>query len=225
MRKVSLSTVVLSMLCITSAGLAQDKAPKMAIINIQAAIAQSNDGQEAAKQLQTRFAPKRTDLEKQQKDINDLQTQLRNQERTLSDDARARLMRQLDDKNKSFTRANEDATAEFQQAEQDAINEIGRKMIGVLDEYAKKNEFAVILDVSSPQTPVLYADSSIDITPKIIELYNQATTKPAASAAPAPAAAPAARPAAAPASATPAANRPAAAPPTTPPASRPAGNP
>ena len=213
------------MLCITSAGLAQDKAPKMAIINIQAAIAQSNDGQEAAKQLQTRFAPKRTDLEKQQKDINDLQTQLRNQERTLSDDARARLMRQLDDKNKAFTRSNEDATAEFQQAEQDAINEIGRKMIGVLDEYAKKNEFAVILDVSSPQTPVLYADSSIDITPKIIELYNQATTKPAASAAPAPAAAPAARPAAAPASATPAANRPAAAPPTAPPASRPAGNP
>ena len=47
----------------------------------------------------------------------------------------------------------------------------------------------------------LLADSSIDITPKIIELYNQATAKPAASATPAPAAAPAARPAAAPAAA------------------------
>lgn len=224
MRRISLPIVTLSILCIGSTGLAQEKAPKMAIINIQVAIAQSNDGQAAAGQLQTRFAPKRNDLEKQQKDINDLQTQLRNQERTLSDDARARLMRQLDDKNKAFTRANEDATAEFQQAEQDAINEIGRKMIGVLDEYAKKNEFAVILDVSSPQTPVLYADASIDITQKIIELYNQATVKPAASAAPAapaPAATPAARPAAAAPAAAPPANRPAA----TPPASRPPTNP
>ena len=225
MRRISLAIVALSILGMGSAGLAQEKAPKMAVVNIQVAIAQSNDGQEAAKQLQTRFAPKRTDLEKQQKEINDLQTQLRNQERTLSDDARARLLRQLDDKNKAFTRSNEDATAEFQQAEQDAINEIGRKMIGVLDEYAKKNEFAVILDVSSPQTPVLYADASIDITQKIIELYNQASAKPAASAAPtppapAPAAAPAARPAAAPAS-TPPANRPAAAPASPPPAARP----
>ena len=206
MRKVFLAMVGLSILGFGGKGLAQDKALKMAIINIQVAIAQSNDGQEAARQFQTRFAPKRADLEKQQKDINDLQTQLRNQERTLSDEARARLMRQVDDKTKVFNRSNEDATAEFQQAEQDAINEIGRKMMGVLDEFAKKNEFSVILDVSSPQTPVLYADSSIDIIPKIIELYNQATAKPAASAAPA-------------------ANRPATAPPSAPPANRPASTP
>lgn len=225
MRRISLAIVALSILCIGSTGLAQDKVPKVAIINIQAAIAQSNDGQAAAGQLQTRFAPKRTDLEKQQKEINDLQTQLRQQERTLNDETRARLLRQLDDKNKAFNRANEDATAEFQQAEQDAINEIGRKMIGVLDEYAKKNDLGVVLDVSSPQTPVLYADASIDITQKIIELYNQATAKPAASAAPAapaPTAAPAARPAA-PAS-TPPANRPAA-PAAPPPANRPPSNP
>ena len=225
MRNAFLAIVGLSILGFGSRGFAQDKAPKMAIINIQVAIAQSNDGQEAARQLQTRFAPKRNDLEKQQKDITDLQTQLRNQERTLSDEARTRLMRQVDDKTKAFNRSNEDATAEFQQAEQDAINEIGRKMMGVLDEYAKKNEFSVILDVSSPQTPVLYADSSIDVTPKIIELYNQATAKPAASATPAPAAAPAARPAAAPAAAPPAANRPATAPPAAPPANRPPGTP
>lgn len=178
---------------------AQDKVPKVAIMSIQMAIAQSQEGQEAAKTIQTRFAPKRAELEKQQKEIADLQNQLTNQARTLSEDARNRLQRQIDDKTRVFNRTNEDATTEFQQAEADAINEIGRKMMQVISDYAQKNGYTVVLDVSSPQTPILYADTGMDITPKIIELYDQANTKPAASSAPGSApkpAAGAARPAA-----------------------------
>jgi len=191
MKKIAVPILAMAVLCWTGRGFAQDGIGKVGIINIQAAIAQSNDGQEAARQLQTRFASKRAELETQQKEIADLQTQLRNQERTLSEEARTRLLRSVDDKTKVFNRTNEDAQAEFQQAEQDAINEIGRKMIGVIDEYAKKNSLSLILDVSSPQTPVLYADPATDVTRAIIELYNQATAKPAATTAPAPAATPA----------------------------------
>lgn len=213
MRRFVLMIAVATLLAFSTAGLAQEKTVKVAILNIQAAIAQSNDGQQAAKQLQDRFGPKRAELEKQQQEINALQEQLRNQQKTLSDDARNKLLRTIDDKTRAFNRTNEDATADFQQAEQDAINEIGRKMMGVISEHAQKNGFALVLDVSSPQTPVLYADSAIDITQTIMELYNQASAKPTASAAPkapatpaapaAPAAAPAAQsaaPAAAPAS-------------------------
>ena len=216
MKKIAVPILAMAVLCWTGRGFAQDGIGKVGIINIQAAIAQSNDGQDAARQLQTRFASKRAELESQQKEISDLQTQLRNQERTLSEEARTRLLRSVDDKTKVFNRTNEDAQAEFQQAEQDAINEIGRKMIGVIDEYAKKNSLAMILDVSSPQTPVLYADPATDVTRAIIELYNQATAKPAATTAPAPAATPA--PAAAPSA------RPAAPPATPPPANPPATN-
>src|SRR6185436_6170964 len=65
---------------------AQEKAAKMAIINIQIAIAQSNDGQKAAQEIQTRFAPKQKELQAAQTEINSLQDQLKNQEKTLSDD-------------------------------------------------------------------------------------------------------------------------------------------
>ncbi|OFW20692.1 MAG: hypothetical protein A3H27_16860 [Acidobacteria bacterium RIFCSPLOWO2_02_FULL_59_13] len=160
-------------LVIGSHVLAQDKTPKMAIMNIQAAIAQSNEGQQAAKELQNRFAPKRADLEKQQKEIMDLQNQLRSQERVLSEDARTKLLRTIDDKTKAFNRSNEDATTEFQQAEQDAVNVIGQKMVGVISEYAKKNGYALILDVS--QTPVLYADDALNVTGDIVGLYNQSS--------------------------------------------------
>jgi outer membrane protein len=206
---ISSCLLVVTALAFSMAGVAQDKAPKVAILNIQAAIAQCNEGQEAAKALRDKFAPKRDELEKAQREINDLQNQLKNQEKTLSEEARARLMRTMDDKTRAFNRSNEDATAEFQQAEQDAINEIGRKVLGVISEHAKQNGYTIVLDVSSPQTPVLYADSAIDITEKIIELYNastkrsSSTTEPAqprpsavAPAAPKPAAAAPARPAA-----------------------------
>jgi len=225
MTKIAPAILAVAILCLESVGFAQGSAPKVAIINIQAAIAQSTDGQEAARQLQSRFGSKRTELETLQKEIADLQTQLRNQQAGLSEEARTRLMRTVDEKTRDFNRKNEDATAEFQQAEQDAINEIGRKMMGVIDEYAKQNQYSIIIDVSSPQTPVLYADSSIDITPAVIELYNKA--RPAASGATAPSAAPAA-PAAAPAPATPPAApaaRPPAAPATPPPAAQPPANP
>ena len=159
----------------------QSVSQKVAIIDIQRAIAQSNDGQQAAKEIQTRFGPKRAELEKAQQEITALEEQLRTQQTTLSDDARNRLLRTRDDKTRAFTRANEDATAEWQQAEQDAINVIGRKMINVITDYSQKSGFGLVVDVSSPQTPVLYADETLNITDKIIELYNQTTAKPAAS--------------------------------------------
>jgi len=197
----SLTLLVWAAVVFPSATFAQEKPLKVAILNIQQAIAQCNEGQEAAKALQAKFAPKRADLEKQQREINDLQNQLRNQEKTLSDDSRNKMLRTIDDKTRVFNRANEDATSEFQQAEQDAINEIGRKMVGIISDHAQKNGYTIVMDVSSPQTPVLYADAAIDITPKIIELYNAATPKgsagePSASRPPAPkpATAPAATP-------------------------------
>ena len=223
MTKIAPAILAVAILCWGTAGFAQDSTMKVAIINIQQAIAGSTDGREAATQLSAQFGPTREKLQKLQNEVSELQAQLRNQQSTLSEEARTRLLRSVDDKTKQFNRENEDATAEFQQAEQDAINEIGRKMMGVIDEYAKTNKYSMILDVSSPQTPVLYADSAIDITPAVVELYNQAHAKPAASSAPAaaPAAAPpaAAPPAAAPAAAPPAAATPAAPPrPAAPPA-------
>ncbi len=173
--RIKVSAILAGLLVVFSAsGFAQNAAQKVAIIDIQAAIARSKDGQAAIRDLQDKFAPKRVELENQQREISDLQNQLRNQEKTLSDEARTRLLRTLDDKTRRLNRDNEDATAEFQQAQQDVINGIGRKILGVISEHAQKNGLGLVLDVSSPQTPVLYANATIDITQTIIEQYDAA---------------------------------------------------
>jgi outer membrane protein len=180
-------------------------AGKVAVINIQSAIISTNDGKKAAGEIQSRFSPKKAEVDRRQGEISQLQDQLNRGRNTLSEEARQNLTREIDQKNKALTRFTEDAQAELQQEEQKAMGELFGRVMQVIDKYAKDNGYALVLDVSSQQTPVLYASNTIDITKDIIDLYDRNSPPPATSAAPAsgivkpPAAAPAARPAAPPA--------------------------
>lgn len=193
-------------LSLAAAGWAQGGAPagvKVGIIHIQRAIVESEEGKKAAEKLQAQFTPRRNELQTMQAEVEKLQKQLRDQEKALSDEARSNLVRQIEGKTKEFTRKNEDATNDFQQAEAQVINEIGQKIMKVLDEYARKNGYHVVLDVSSPQSPVLWASTAVDVTDDIIKLYNAASPA-GGSGAPAAGAKPAGSPASQPAKSPPA---------------------
>jgi outer membrane protein len=107
-------------------------------------------------------------------------------------------MREIDQNTKSFNRQTEDAQAELDQEQNKIMQELGQRLIAVIDKYAKENGYALIVDVSSQQTPVIYAANSIDITQDIIALYDK--NAPSASTSNKPATPPpaAAKPAAAP---------------------------
>jgi len=57
-------------------------------------------------------------------------------------------------------------------------------MMAVIEKYAKDNGYTMILDVSNPNTPVLYASSAIDITQDIVGLYDKTSTNGGPAAAP-----------------------------------------
>jgi outer membrane protein len=154
---------------------------KVGTIHIQNAIISTKDGQKAAADLTTRFAPKKGDLEKKQSTIAQLQDQLRKGSNTMSEEAKQKLMREIDQNTKSLNRESEDAQAELDQEQNKIMQELGQRIMAVIDKYAKDNGYALILDVSSQQTPVLYATNSIDITQDIIALYDK--NAPAASSA------------------------------------------
>lgn len=204
------SMIVLPALALTAALLAHAQAggaapSKVGIIQIQNAILSTKDGQKALGDLQSKFNPKKAELEKKQNSIAALQDQLRKGSATMSEDAKQKLMRDIDQNTKSLNRDTEDAQAEVEQAENKIMQDLGARIMAVIDKYARDNGFALILDVSNPQTPVVFAASTIDITRDIIDLYDKnapAATSAAPAAAPpagAPAAAPAAKPTVAPA--------------------------
>ncbi|HLW55713.1 MAG TPA: OmpH family outer membrane protein [Candidatus Angelobacter sp.] len=145
---------------------------KVGIVAIQQAIAATNEGKKALDALQQRFTPKQTELKGLNDEIEGMKKQLQTQGDKLSEDARGTLARNIETKQKTLQRNVEDAQAEYQQAQQEIFNTVGGKMAKVLETYAVKNGYGVILDVSNPQTPVLYASESTNITKEIVDAYN-----------------------------------------------------
>jgi outer membrane protein len=159
--------------------------PKVGIVGIQVAIANTNEGKKELDALQQRFAPKQAELKNLNDEVEGLKKQLQAQGDKLSDEERGNRVRTIEAKQKVLQRSLEDAQAEFQQAEQEVVNRLGTKMLKVMEDYAQKNGYTVIMDVSNPQTPVLYADERTNITKQLVDAYNVANPS-AAPAAPAP---------------------------------------
>jgi len=145
---------------------------KVGIINIELAIIGSNEGQREFTSLQKRFEPKQNELQALNKEVEDLKKQLSTQGDKLNDDARANLTKSIEQKQKNLQRSAEDAQNDFQTQQKDLANQIGRKLLQTLDKYAKDNGYSVILDVSNPQSPVLWAGNSVDLTKEIVDAYN-----------------------------------------------------
>jgi outer membrane protein len=158
---------------------------KVGIVNIQAAIVNSNEGQRDFEALQKKFDPKRTELENLNKEIDELQKKFNTQGDKLNDEARGDLLKQIDAKKKTLQRNYEDANTDVQAQQNEIANRIGQKLVEVLDKYAKDNNYTLILDVSGQTSPVLWAANSVDITKAVVDAYNTksgvaAPAKPAA---------------------------------------------
>ncbi|MGH9603316.1 MAG: OmpH family outer membrane protein [Terriglobales bacterium] len=156
-------------------------AVKVGIINIQAAIAFSNEGQRDFAALQKKFEPKQNEITTLGKEIEDLKKQLQAQANVGSDESRASLARSIEQKQKLLQRTAEDARSDYTAQQNEVAGKIGNKMLGVLDTYAKNNGFAVVLnyDEQNPQNPVLWAGASVDITRPVLEAYNIVSGVPA----------------------------------------------
>jgi outer membrane protein len=159
---------------------------KVGIVSIQDAIANTNEGKKELDALQQKFAPRQAALQTQNDELENLKKQLQAQSDKLSDEERGSRVRSATEKQKSLQRSAEDFQNEVQTAEQEILNRLGKKMLDVLEKYARENGYAVVMDVSNPQTPVLYANPGTNITKNLIDAYNAET--PAAAAAPKPAA-------------------------------------
>jgi outer membrane protein len=194
---------------------------KIGILNIQLAIANTGEGKKALSDLEKKYQPKRTELQKLQQDITGLEDQLQRQVTTLSEAEQARLSRQIQEKRKTLTRTQEDAQADFNADREDVLSRINQKMGRLVQDFAEQNGYSVILDLVAPvfsstgqigdaQVPVYYAGPGVDVTPEIIKRYDAANPVAAAEAAPP------ATPAAQPASRTTAAPKPPAKPPAKP---------
>ena len=154
--------------------LANSTGTKVAVIDMQGAIAGSNEGQRDFEALAKKFEPRRVELQKLNTDIEDSKKTLTNQGDKMSPEAHDSLVKSIETKTKSLQRSAEDAQNEFQQQQNEIAQRILQKMAPVITKFVADNNYGLVIDASSPwpQGPVVLAAPSMDITKNVVDAYN-----------------------------------------------------
>src|SRR5271157_2885285 len=140
--RLSVLTALLAVLAGAVSLHAQSATPaqsKIGVINIQAAIANTNEGKKVIADLQKKYQPRQQELQRLQQEISAIQDQLTKQATTLSEEEQGRLSRDSEEKQKLLKRSAEDAQNDFNRDRDEAINKIGQKMVKVINDYASQN--------------------------------------------------------------------------------------
>jgi outer membrane protein len=154
---------------------------RVGTINVEQAIFATNEGQRDFDTLSKKLEPKQTELKNQSDEIDSLKKQLNTQGEKLNDQSRGTLVKQVEQKQKSFERAMQDARDDAQNQQNEIAQRILQKMAPMLVKYAGDNGFGVIIDTSNPwpNGPVLWAGPSVDITKSVVDAYNAQSGVPA----------------------------------------------
>ena len=158
----------------STGGAAASAPTKIGVLNVRNAIVATAEGKQAQALLQSQFAPKQNELQSTQKQIEDIQRRMSEGARTLSDDEKAKLQRQGELLSRRLQRDNDGLTEELNAAQGEIVDSIGRKMLDVLDRYARENGYVAVLDTSAQGSPVIYGSAQADITQEVVRLYDQA---------------------------------------------------
>lgn len=148
---------------------------KVAVINFEAAVFQTNEGKKSIADIQKKFEPKREQLKTESDEVNTLKKQLQAAGDKLSDTERQSRTQAIDAKEKTLQRDGEDASQDYQQEMQQAYQQLAEKVYAVMQSYASDNGYGVVLDAAAtPQAPpaVLWHRQTTDITKAVIDAYN-----------------------------------------------------
>jgi outer membrane protein len=153
---------------------AQAQGPvRIGVINIQQAISSTAEGKQAAAELETQFAARQQELDTLGKQVNDIRQRL-NSGASMTDDERQRLNLQGTRLTQRLDRKSNEFQEDVNAAQLERVNEIGRKMVAVINRYATEGNYTAILDSSAQSSPVLFAAKNVDVTQDIVRLYDQA---------------------------------------------------
>ncbi len=157
---------------------------KVAVINFQQAVGQTNEFQRDLADLRKKFEPREQALQQQNTEIDTLKKQLQDGGDKISDADRQARLRSIDDKTKSLQRSAEDLRNDEQTDGQETFQQVGQKVYDVMVTYAQGQGFGLVLDASQQNSGVLWPSPQSDITKAVIQAYNTKSGIPAPAAVP-----------------------------------------
>jgi outer membrane protein len=142
---------------------------KIGLLNVMRVMAECTEGKQVLGEFQKKVEAKKVELEKKNNEIQELQKQLQSQARTLNDESRAALAKNIETKTTELQRSQDDAQKEFGAMQNEILGRLGAKIAPVVQQFSKDNNFAIVVDASNQNSQVIYFDPSIDVTDEIIK--------------------------------------------------------
>jgi outer membrane protein len=141
---------------------------KVAIINAQKAVADTQEIQKAQKDLEAKYGPRQQAVTKLQNDLQTLQTQMNAP--NLTPEREATMRADFTTKQKQLQRLGEDLQNDVNNERQDILGRAGRHMTDVVKKLAEERGFDVVIDI----TNTLYYKPGLEITAAATAAYDKA---------------------------------------------------
>src|SRR6266850_512601 len=142
---------------------------RVAVVDFERAVVESTEGKKSSAQFNAKVEGAQKDIEKRQKELEDIGNKLRTQERVLSDAVKATMQKDIERRQTELTRAQEDAQKELNTLRDQLLRPIADIASQILNALAAERGYTLVVDVSNPQNNVIWHNPAVDITSDLIQ--------------------------------------------------------
>jgi outer membrane protein len=145
---------------------------KVAVIDVQRVVAESDPGKEAIQKLKAISDAKVQEGQALQQEMAALQEQFNKQRFTVSEQRLAEMTKELEDKNIAIRRFEDDAKRELEEARRRELGGLEGQILPIINQIGVEEGITVIFNKF--QSGLVYADEAVDITDDVIRRFNTA---------------------------------------------------
>jgi len=145
---------------------------KVAVIDVQRVVAESDPGKEAIQKLKVVSDAKVQEGQTLQQEMATLQEQFNKQRYTVSEQRLAEMTKELEDKNIAIRRFEDDAKRELEEARRRELGGLEERILPIINQIGQEEGITVIFNKF--QSGLVYADEAVDITDDVIRRFNTA---------------------------------------------------
>lgn len=148
---------------------------KIGYVDLGRALNESNRGKEAKAELEALVKQKQAQIDELEKKINSQRAEFEKQAPALSEQARSERQSQIEKAIQEYQKLVQDAQAEVEKKRRDLTTGILKDLKNIIEEIGKKEGYTIILE--SSEGLILYSKEGLDLTEKVIKLYNEGKKK------------------------------------------------
>jgi outer membrane protein len=150
------------------AAAARAQSPKIAYVDVQRAIQETEEGKAARSRLRTEFDQRRAQIDKKSADLEKMQQEYEKQAPVLSDDAKRKKQEEFQKALIDARKSAGDLQEDMSRQEQQAMGNIVQRLQQVVTEIAERESLTFVIDKAT----LLHAPAAADITNEVVRRYN-----------------------------------------------------